>query len=688
MTLHSKRCSRTLIPHARRTSLVALLLSLVATAQSVPADTTFQITVGIADEAPEIDGVIGAEEWAGAGLGTDFIQYEPRRGAPATERTEVMVLQDDEALYVAYRVWDSQEPTAQITRRDGQLTQDDMVGFTLDTYRDRQSGFLFMTNLLGTQTDMRIADDGRTVDGAWDAAWESAAQRTDFGWTAEFAIPFSSLRYEPGEDRVWGINFGRTLRRELEFSFWAGPIDNAARMSQSGELRGLNLPRPSKLAEMIVYGLSRTADGQDTDWGTGADLRFSPDPAVTINATVNPDFATIEADREQVNLSRFELSLPEKRPFFLEGNELYRQRIRTFYSRRISDIQGGGRVVGKKGPWTYAAMGVGGETTGLGDSPFFNVGRVRRDLGRSNVGATWAERRLDGQANGSVGLDATLFFTSTLGFTGQAIQSYGEFDVGTNAFFLRPAYDSPTGHFHVRYTHLGDRFADNINSVGFIRDDDRREVDAEVTKTIWFESGPIARFEVGSNNNIYWGQDGTRRSWSIDQDVGFEFRNRWTLELSHNEEFKLFEKEFRNRSTSIDVGYNTREFTSASTEVEFGRSFDSDFVLVSGSVRFKPSTGSSLEYSLEWLSLAPDPAGESTWIHVVSGSQFFSNDLYVTAFLQGNTVIDRREAQLVFVYRYRPPFGTIQLAFQRGRAEFGEHSDQGNTIFLKGTWVL
>jgi hypothetical protein len=549
-----------------------------------------------------------------------------------------------------------------------------MVGFTLDTYRDRQSVYLFVTSLLNTQQDARIADDGRTIDTAWDTGWESAATPTEFGWTAEFAIPFSSLRYEPGEDRVWGINFRRTLRWTLEFSFWARPVDNPTRISQSGELRGLDLPRPPRPAEVIVYGLSRAADGQNADWDSGADLRFSPDPSVTMNATVNPDFATIEADREQVNLSRCEISLPEKRPFFLEGNELYRQRIQTFYSHRISDIRGGGRVVGKKGPWTYSATGVGGEPGDLSDSPFFGVWRIRRDLGRSNVGATWAERRLDGRTNGSVGLDATLFLSSTLGFTGQAIQSYGEFDDGTTAFFLRPSYDSPTGHFHVRYTHLGDRFGDNINSVGFVRDDDRRELGSAVEKTIWVESGPLERFEYGSNYNIYWDQDGTRRSWAIDQGVDFEFRNRWTLEVSHNEEFKLFEKAFRNRASSVGLGYNTREFTPASTEVEFGRSFDSDFTLVSGSARFKLSTGASLEYSLEWLTLESDPEGESTWIHVVSGNQFFTNDLYVSAFLQTNTVIDRREAQGVFVYRCCPPFG--------------ERSDQGNTIFLKGTRVF
>lgn len=658
-------------------------------APPVQADTTRHIDIAVVDETPAVDGSLEDDVWQEAPVATAFLQYEPRQGAPASERTEVLVVQSGEAIFFGFRVFDSGEPTAQRTRRDADLTSDDAVGVTLDTFHDRQTGFVFLTNLLGTQQDGRIADDGRTVDNAWDGAWQSAARRTDYGWSAEIAIPFSTLRYEPGEGRVWGVNFGRTLRRNLEVSFWAGPVDHPYRMSQSGELRGLVLPPPRRAAEAIVYGLTRAASGEKTDWDAGADLRVNPDPSVTVNATLNPDFATIEADREEVNLTRFEVSLTEKRPFFLEGNELHRQRIRTYYSRRIADIRGGGRVIGKRGPWTYTALGVAGEPAEAGaDAPAFGVAAVRRDLGRSTVGLTWAERRLGGKGSGSVGVDATLFFTKTLGFTGQAIQSYGAFGRGTTAFFLRPAYDSPTGHFHVRFTHLGERFADNVNGIGFVRDDNRRELDSALDKTLWFERGPLERFEYESNYNIYWGQDGTRRSWQIDQGVTFELRNRWSVELAHTEEFKLYEKEFRNRSTGVEVGYNTREFTSAGAEVEFGRAFDSDFVLVSAGARFKPTEGSSLDYSLEWLSLDPDPEGESTWIHVVRASQFFTNDLYVQAFVQTNSVIDRREAQVVFVYRYRPPFGTVQLAFQRGRAEFGQRSDQGNTVFLKGTWVF
>jgi hypothetical protein len=668
--------------------VLSLVLAVALAPQGVPTDTTFVLTAVTAPGPPAIDGALAEGEWDGAALAEGFVQYQPQRGMPSVENTQVLVFQDTEALYVGFRVFDSEEPTAQLTRRDGNLTSDDVVAIILDTYHDRQTGYVFFTNLLGTQQDGRIADDGRTVDQAWDAEWSSAAVRTDFGWTAEFAIPFASLRYEPGEDRTWGINFGRTIRRTFEISHWAGPLENAYRVSQGGQLRGLSLPRPVKPAELIVYGLTHAAEGQEPRWDAGADVRLNPDPSLTINGTLNPDFATIEADREQVNLTRFELSLAEKRPFFLEGNELYRQRIRTFYSRRISDIRGGGRVLGKNGAWTYAAMAVAGEADTAAASPFYSVGSLRRDLGRSTLGLTWADRHLDGSGSGSVGLDATLFFSDRFGFTGQLIQSYGAYSDGTFAFFLRPSYDSPTGHLHVRFTHLGDRFGDNANGIGFIRDDDRRELDSAVEKTLWFDTGFLERLSYDSNYNIYWGQDGTRRSWKIDQGLELQLRNRWALDVSHSEEFKLFEKEFRNRATSFDLGYNTREFTSASAEMEFGRAFDLDFVILAGQASFKPAPESALEYSLEWLSLDPDPENESTWIHVLRGSQFFTNDLYVQAFFQTNSVIDRREAQVVFVYRYKPPFGTVQVAFQRGRADFGERSDQGNTVFVKCTWVF
>jgi len=128
-----------------------LILLAAAGAQSLPSGPTFQLVVGVTDEAPHIDGVLEADEWAGAVVASDFIQFQPRRGSSATERTEALVLQDDQAIYVAFRVWDSQSPTAQITRRDASLTSDDMVGFILDTYRDHQTAYLFMTNLLSTQ---------------------------------------------------------------------------------------------------------------------------------------------------------------------------------------------------------------------------------------------------------------------------------------------------------------------------------------------------------------------------------------------------------------------------------------------------------------------------------------------------------------------------------------------------------
>jgi len=669
-------------------SVLAVLLASAALQGPVVVDSGFQLQAVRAESPPEVDGVVGQEEWRPAATAEDFIQFEPRRGSRSDVRTQALVMYDDTHLYVAFRLWDTEAPAAQLTRRDADIGNDDAVVLLLDSHHDRQSAYYFATNALGTQADGRVANDGRTVDDTWDGSWQSAAQRTDFGWTVEMAIPFTSIKYRAGQDRTWGINLGRTRRRTLEVSFWAGPLENELRVSQAGTIVGLNVPPPARRYQAIAYGLSRLQEDTTDNWDAGLDLRYAITPGLSAYATVNPDFATIEADQEQINLTRFELSLPEKRPFFLEGNELFRQRIRTFYSRRIGDITGGAQLLGSDGPWTIAAVGARSEPLGDSTIATYSVGRVQRGLGPSSVALIVANRTLGGRNEGSLGMDATLFFTKTIGMTAQLVQSWGDFGTGTWAYFIRPAYDSPTGHFHVRYTHLGDRFADNANGVGFIRDDDRRELDAALSRTFWIQSGMLERTRYNSNYNIYWGQTGVLRSWQIDQSLDVELRNRVSLRASYTEEFKRFEADFRNRQIGLDVGYNTREFQSAQVGFEFGRNFEADFWLWSAGGGLKVTSELSIEYDLQRLTLTPDPDSASTWIHVLRANQFFTNDLFVRVFFQTNSAIDRRNVQAVLVYRYRPPFGTLQLAFQRGTAERGQRSDQGNTLFLKATAVF
>jgi len=421
----------------------------------------------------------------------------------------------------------------------------------------------------------------------------------------------------------------------------------------------------------------------------GIDARYALTPTTAVYGTLYPDFATIEADQEQVNLTRFELSLREKRQFFLEGQEQFNQRFRTFYSRRIADISAAGQLLGKQGPWTMSFISARSNPLGAESPAAYTIGRAQRDVfGRSTVAVMGANRRFDGTDQGSFSADGNLFFTRTLSMTAQVVKSYGLFAHGTEGFFVRPSYDSSTAHFHVRYGHLGDRVADNLNVVGQIVDDDRRDIDSHVTKILWIRNGTFEQLRHDANYNIYWGQTGVLRSWKVDESLTVEFRNRLSTGVSWTEEFKLFEKEFRNRRVGFDVGYNTREYQSVRAGLEVGRNFDADFLLWTASARRKLTSELSAEYSLERLVLDPDPQGQGTWIHVLRADQFFTKDLFVRLFFQSNAAIDRRNIQAVFVYRYLPPFGTIQVAYQRGTAEFGQRSTQGDTLFLKATTVF
>ena len=638
-------------------------------------------------------GLLNEAAWGIAPEIGEFIQFQPERGNPASLKTIVKILYDNNYIYFGFFCYDSEAEkiASRVTKRDMDILTDDSVYVLLDTYHDKRNCYFFGTNPLGTQWDGRIGDNGLHFDQNWDGIWKSAALSTDYGWSAEFAVDFSTLKYEPGSDKSWGLNVGRGIPRDLEFSFWAGPLENPYKVSQYGDLKGLDLEEAQKKVQIIPHVITKVEQDKRTDFELGVDTRYAFSQTVSGNLTINPDFATIEADQEKINLTRFELNLPEKRNFFLEGSEIYSQRIRLFYSRRISDIYAGAKVYGKSGGYEFSGLSAQTrKNEEIGEnSANFSVFRLKKDvLKSSSIGLLAANKLVDGKNRGTAGFDTSLYFSDKVQFTGQFALSYGDFNKSNLAFFLRPSYDSATFHIHLRYTQLGDNFADNANAVGFIRDDNRREFDSAIEKTFWINTWGFERIQYGSNYNIYWGLDWTLRSWKIDQTLEFDLKNKFSLEVDHTQEYKLFEKEFRNYQTAFGLGYNTREWQSAEISYEFGRNFDLNFHLIEGRFNYKITEDFSLQYALERVIFNPDPEGESTWIHVIRATNYFTNDLFIKFFYQINSTIDKRNIQVLFVYRFQPPFGSIQLAYQKGTALFGERGNQGHTLFIKLAYMF
>ena len=321
--------------------------------------------------------------------------------------------------------------------------------------------------------------------------------------------------------------------------------------------------------------------------------------------------------------------------------------------------------------------------------------RLQRGVfGPSTIGLLAANRSVDGDNVGSVGADMTLFFTEKIGMTGQFIRSHGPMNDGTIGWFLRPAYDSANSHFHVRYTHLDAGLLDNVNAVGFLRDDDRQEFDSNVSHTIWFQEKSVEKLEGKVNYNRYLGQEDVLRSWEVEADVEVVFTNGWQIELSHDDSFELFEKEYRNSLTSVEVGYDNRTGKAVFLEVGSGENFDSDLALATLKARLNLTSAWNLSYESTWLSLDPDPELESTWIHVLRSTYYFTNNLYVSLFAQTNSAIEKENVQALAVWRFRPPFGSLQVAYQRGTSEIGTVSEQGDTLspsshgFFEGLKVI
>jgi hypothetical protein len=303
------------------------------------------------------------------GLGGGFRQRDPREGEPATEATEVRVVYDEDALCVGILARD-REPEkviARILERDRVMEQgldnaarfagDDVVAFTLDPFHDHRNAFFFATNPNGAEFDALVTDESPTLNVDWRTVWRVAARRTADGWSAEFAIPFRSLRYPATDgEQVWGFDVERIVRRRNEdtlWSAWSRAEGGLSRVSRAGHLVGLTgLPRRRFNVEVKPFGLggaTRTgteggATVSEAEWRLGADLKWEVKPGLVLDATAQPDFSQVEADDQVVNLTRFELFFPEKRDFFLENAGIFdfgtRGSFETppflmFFSRRI-----------------------------------------------------------------------------------------------------------------------------------------------------------------------------------------------------------------------------------------------------------------------------------------------------------------------------------------------------------------
>jgi hypothetical protein len=515
-----------------------------------------------------VDGaVLGDPVWAAVQPTTGFRQTTPDEGAPASEQTEVRIGYTADTLYFGVICFD-REPARIIvagSRRDSLLDETDSFQIVLDTFLDRQNGFVFGTNPAGVEYDGQVIKEGAgggfvtTGSGGsfnlnWDAAWEIQTEIGEFGWSAEFAIPFRTLRYAGGGAQSWGVNFQRNIRRRKENAFWA-PLSrqyNLYRVSLAGSLEGLE-PPPQRNLKLMPYVLAKArhdaklgagSAGSDWDADAGGDLKYSLTSGLTLDGTVNTDFAQVEVDEQQINLNRFTLFFPEKRPFFLENAGQFTvgnpDELELFFSRRIGigpsgevvPILAGSRLSGKVGAFNIGFLNM--QTRAAEDvtpANNFTVARVNRELpNRSSLGALFTNRQGTGDLAPENDHNRTYALDGRWG-----IGSYGlisGFVAGTStpgikqdqyAFNGSATYSSPAWDLSAKYTQAGAGFNPEV---GFLSRTDYRKPELIILRRYRPQSF-LGLLELRPHISYrgFWKPDGFQETGFLHFDNHWEWKN-------------------------------------------------------------------------------------------------------------------------------------------------------------------
>ena len=674
-------------------------------AQSTPIDyeavrlakviTAIRISEGIV-----LDGRLDEAVWQTVSPATDFIQNQPRPGEPARFRTEVRFLYDDTNLYVGVTCFQPADTPIVLNDlvNDFNFGQSDALNLILDTLHDRRSGFMFMTNPGGARRDGQTSNDGGSGNIDWDGVWDVKVTRFEGGWIAEYEIPFKTLRFTNSPEQEWGFNMTRAVRRANEQSNWA-PIPirfSATRVSLAGTLKGLQDVKQGRninIKPFFVAGHSqlRNGDRLDTtrslgtlkDYDGGVDGKYSLTPSLTLDATYRTDFAQVEADQQQVNLTRFNLFFPEKRDFFLENAGTFAfgpgGNLVPFFSRRIGlsaagtpiPIIGGGRVTGRIDKYDVGFLAMKTEQLGATPSNNYVVGRVKRSLMQSSwIGALGTTRNAPSTAgpdfNRVFGGDAHFQFFQRLEFDSYLLKS-----ISPNLSGKDLARRFQTGWREDEYsvTAQYNEVQTNFNpEVGFIRRRDISQYQGEAAWNPQLRSSDLVRNLNFSTSVDYYksGRTGEIETRVQNATMGIEFESNANASFTVANTFDrlaapdriqgipLAPGDYEYLDYSLSAATNNSLKVSGNGSVAWGEFWDGRRRSFGGGLSVKPDyhLSVSLTYNRDRLMLAN---GLSTTNLVGTRIVYsFSPRSFFNAFLQYNSTTREVSTNIRYNIMYKP----------------------------------
>ncbi len=556
-------------------------------ADPVPPPTANEVTAVFVNEAPRIDGHLDDAIWADIAPITQFIQNWPDECEEGTERSEVRIAYDRDFLYFAFKFYDKNPELidANIMKRGGRNTRDDHAHIGIDTYLDRRNAYLFEMTALGTQDDATFTDEQFTIDSfSWDAVYQSETQIDDDGWSMEVSIPFRQLRFPEGDELEFGLMISRSISRKNERIVWPAigleygqGYRIISAVSQYGTLKGLKNIRRGHNIEFKPYVITSVQESRpdllteklDSEFtkDIGGDLKYGITSSLTLDLTVNTDFAQVEADNVQLNLTRFSLFFPEKREFFLERSGLFEhgnpRSTQTFFSRRIGldpDILAGARLTGQINSFSVGLLNV-EEGDKMGDifgekSVNSSVVRVRSKIfPRSTVGAIFTNVQAAGRYNRAAGVDAQYRFFSASEVTGWVTQVWDTVDsLRDAAGHFSARYQDDLYKAEVQFTSVGRNYRPEL---GFVRRLDMRQYSTELSYSpvINVPSLLIRRISIEGEYDYIENQRGRKQSTRSKFEIKAEAQRSDNVSVDVESNFEQLDQPFLIRpDAEIPVG--------------------------------------------------------------------------------------------------------------------------------------